>query len=193
MPFLAARWRGAAGAALFALLPAVAAAQVDCDTLPNPIYLQVGDTQEPLMKALGRALRDADPPVSLVYVTSGSCTNVEAIYTDVRITKNPLYVPSSSEAGGWTPKDPVLECKIAAGGHAVQIANSALFVSSCNPDDPPTGVRLFQGPVQGYGFIVPKQSSERAITAEEGYFAFGFGEEGARRRGPTKPSCSSAR
>lgn len=178
MPPLAPLFRSA-GAALLALASASsAAAQVDCDALPNPVYLQVGDTQEPLMKALGRALRDEETPLSLVYVTSGSCTNVEAIYTDVPITKNPLYIPSSSEAPDWTSKDPSRECKIEAGGHAVQIANSALFVSSCNPDEPPAGVALFQGPVQGYGFIVPKQSSERAITAEEGYFAFGFGNEG---------------
>lgn len=29
-----------------------------CSDLPNPVYLQVGDTQEPLMKQLGRRLRE---------------------------------------------------------------------------------------------------------------------------------------
>jgi hypothetical protein len=151
---------------------------VDCDALPNPVYLQVGDTQEPLMKKLGRALRDADDPVSVVYVTSGSCTNVEAMYTGVPITKNPLYAPSTAEDAAWTSDKPAKECKVPAGGHAVDVANSALFVSSCDPSAPPAGIKLFQGPVQGYGFVVPKQSSQRAITAEEAYFAFGFGERG---------------
>ena len=155
-----------------------AAAQVDCSTLANPLYLQVGDTQEPLMKKLGRALRDADAPITLVYLTSGSCTNVEAIYSNVAITKNPLYVPSTLEDPSWTPLKPSLACTIPAGGHAVDVANSALFVSSCNPNAPPPGVKLFQGPVQGYGFVVPKLSSQRAITAEEAYFAFGFGNRG---------------
>src|SRR4051812_3461850 len=68
---------------------------VACSDLPNPIYLQVGDTQEPLMKNLGRALRDSSAnPMTIVYVTSGSCTNIEAIYADTKITKNPFYVPS---------------------------------------------------------------------------------------------------
>jgi hypothetical protein len=161
------------------LLPSQrASAQVDCATLQNPLYLQVGDTQEPLMKELGRALRNADAPITLIYVTSGSCTNVEALYTGVPITKNPLYVPSAAEDATWTPQKPGVECKIAAGGHPVELANSALFVSSCSPNPPPAGIKLFQGPVQGYGFVVPKQSSQRAITAEEAYFAFGFGERG---------------
>lgn len=153
-------------------------AQVDCGSLPNPLYLQVGDTQEPLMKSLARALRDADAPITLIYVTAGSCTNVEAIYTGVPITKNPLYVPSTVEDAAWTTSKPALECKVPSGGHLVDVANSALFVSSCNASAPPADVKLFQGPVQGYGFVVPKASSQRAITAEEAYFAFGFGERG---------------
>jgi hypothetical protein len=172
------RWVAAVGTLVTLLVGARASAQVDCGALPNPIYLQVGDTQEPLMKELGRVLRDADPPVSIVYVTSGSCTNVEALYTGVKITKNPLYVPSTAEDATWTAAKPALECRIAAEGHEVEIANSALFVSSCNPNPPPAGVKLFQGPVQGYAFVAPKLSSQRAITAEEAYFAFGFGERG---------------
>jgi hypothetical protein len=164
-------------ASLLFASPRVAAA-VDCATLPNPLYLQVGDTQEPLMKELGHALRDADAPITLVYVTSGSCTNVEALYTGVPITKNPLYVPSTAEDASWTTAKPSVECTIAPSGHPVELANSALFVSSCNPNPPPAGIKLFQGPVQGYGFVVPKQSSQRAITAEEAYFAFGFGDRG---------------
>jgi hypothetical protein len=157
--------------------PVPAVAQESCAALPNPVYAQVGDTQEPLMKELGRRLRDEDPPITLVYLTSGSCTNIEAIYTDVPITKNMLYAPSSAEQPDWKPSDPAIECKIAAGGQQLELANSALFVSSCNPDGPPAGIKLFSGPVQPYGFVVPEGSSQRAITAEEAYFAFGFGDQ----------------
>jgi len=48
--------------------------------LPNPVYLQVGDTQEPLLKSLGAALANEASPVSFIYITSGSCTNIDAIY-----------------------------------------------------------------------------------------------------------------
>jgi hypothetical protein len=155
-----------------------AAAEPLCDDLPNSIYLQVGDTQEPLMKALGRALANSTVrPVTLIYTTSGSCTNVEAIYQGIPITVNPKYVPSKSDAPDWKTSDASPTCTIATGGHAVDVANSALFVSACNPDDPPAGVRLFQGPVQAYVFVVPEASTQRAITAEEAYFVFGFGND----------------
>jgi hypothetical protein len=156
-----------------------ALAQVRCDDLPSPLYLQVGDTQEPLIKALGRALRDSTAkPMTLIYVTSGSCTNIEAIYQGVAITTNPRYVPSKSEDPTWKTSDASPSCTIASAGHSVDVANSALFVSACNPADPPSGVALFRGPNQGYGFIVPEASTQSAITAEEGYFTFGFGEAG---------------
>jgi hypothetical protein len=32
--------------------------------------------------------------------------------------------------------------------------------------------------VQAYGFVVPEKSTQKAITAEEAYFVFGFGSEG---------------
>ena len=149
---------------------------VACSSLQNPVYLQVGDTQEPLMKELGRALRDADAPITLVYLTSGSCPNVTAIYTDVKITKNMLYVPSTAESASWDRSMPSLPCTVDPAGQSVELANAALFVSSCTKDPTPSGIKLFQGPVQGYGFVVPKLSTQVAITAEEAYFAFGFAD-----------------
>jgi len=163
----------------FGLTDAARAQDVACSELPNPIYLQVGDTQEPLMKSLGRALADSSVnPMTIVYVTSGSCTNIEALYTDTKITKNPFYVPSSAADAGWSPKDPSPTCTIPEGGHLIDVANSALFVSACNPEMPPAGIKLFQGPVQGYSFVVPEASLQKSITAEQGYFVFGFGNSG---------------
>jgi len=154
-------------------------AQPKCSDLPDPIYLQVGDTQEPLMKTLGRALRDSKArAMTLVYITTGSCTNIEAIYTGKKITSNPKYVPSSAEDPGWKTTDASPVCTIASEGHEVEVANSALFVSACNPDDAPAGIKLFQGPNQGYVFAVPEASDQRAITAEQAYFVFGFGSAG---------------
>src|SRR5262245_51470803 len=90
-----------------------------CSELPNPIYLQVGDTQEPLMKGLGRALADSSVmPMTLVYLKSSSCTNIEAMYTGLKITANPNYVPSSAENPGFTSKDAAPFCNIGPDGHA---------------------------------------------------------------------------
>lgn len=67
----------------------------DCGTRPNPVYLQVGDTQKPLIKTLGQKLRASTVnPMTLIYAINGSCTNVSAMYTGTKLTTNPKFVPS---------------------------------------------------------------------------------------------------
>ena len=61
---------------------------------------------------------------------------------------------------------------------SVSVRATGSVRSSCTQADPPGGVALFQGPVQGYLFVVPEASAETAITAEEAYFTFGFGAAG---------------
>ena len=83
------------------------AGAVTCDQLTNPIYLQVGDTQVNLMKRLGRALRDnLTHPITLVFVTSGSCTNIANFYasapgsgTRVRISLPAVLAPHPLAGG----------------------------------------------------------------------------------------------
>ena len=152
-----------------------------CDALPNPVYLQVGDTQTNLMKRLGRALRDSPTkPMTLVFLTSGSCTNIATIYnhTPIAANTNMQYVPSIAEDGAWTPASPTLTCTAPAAGVVPDIANSALFNSACTTTAPPTTVHLTPGPAQAYVMAVPKASSQTAITSQEAYFVFGFGMAG---------------
>ena len=150
-----------------------------CASLPNTVYLQIGDTQEPVIKALGKALRNSTVnPMTIVYTTSGSCTNIDAFYNGTKITVNPKYIPSSVENPTWADTAASPSCIIPTGGHAIDLANSALFVSSCNPAAPPAGIALFQGPIQAYTLAVPKASTQVAMTAEEAYFTFGFGNTG---------------
>ncbi len=150
-----------------------------CDQLTNPIYLQVGDTQLNLMKRLARALRDnTAKPITMVFTTSGSCTNIQAIYTRVPITTTLQFVPSTAEDPAWTPASPTLTCTPPTGGVVPDIANSALFNSACTTETPPATVALTQGPVQAYVMAVPSASSQVAITMEEAYFVFGFGAAG---------------
>ncbi len=169
----------AAALASAVIVSASPARAANCADLPNPLYLQVGDTQEPLMKSLGKQLREsAVHPMTLVYLTAGSCTNIDAFYNDTKLTQNPKYVPSAAEDPAWDPSKPSPSCTIDPAGVPLDVANSALFVASCTQVDPPGGVGLFQGPVQAYLFVVPEASTQKAITAEEAYFTFGFGAAG---------------
>ncbi len=168
----------AGGASLLA--PQVAAA-APCNFTDPMVVAQVGDTQNNLMKRLGRALRDNDAkPLVLVWRTSGSCTNINQIYQQTPIAAATVmsYVPSVAEDAGWTPSSPVLTCELPA-AKVPDISNSALFNSACpGGDAPPANVRLAQGPVQAYVLAVPEASPETYITYEEAYFVFGFGAAG---------------
>lgn len=141
--------------------------------------MQIGDTQEPLIKALARKLRDNTPnPITIVYATSGSCSNIDAIVRETPFSLNMNYVPSSAEDPTWTPATAALTCTPAAPGQVPDIANSNVFVSACNATLPAT-IAEIHGPVQAYVMAVPEaNTSDRAITFEEAYFVFGFGSAG---------------
>lgn len=163
--------------ALAAAIPLQArAANVTCSSLVSSstptLWLQIGDTQEPLIKLLGRDLANSTTnKMTIVYITAGSCANVPAIYNGTpKLTGNMNYIPPGYD-GTSTP--PVCTNDI-AGGHVIDVANAALFTSTCGFTKPNT-VTEQQGPVQAYALVVPNGSSQTSITAEEAYFVFGFG------------------
>jgi hypothetical protein len=179
------RWRGVV--VLCASIGALASFErtahaVNCSTLSNPLVIESGDTQEPLLKSVGRKLRDSTVnPMTLIYLLTGSCTLIDDKFNGRSLAQNAVvsYVPSTAENPSWTPGQPSSQCTIdAAGGLPIDVAISALFVSGCTMNPTPSGLGLFQGPIQGYTFIVPKASSQTAIVAEEAYFTFGFGQAG---------------
>ena len=150
-----------------------------CSALPNPLDLQVGDTQEPLMKALGQKLRESQVnPITIIYKTSGSCTNIDAMYNGTKLTTNPFYIPSAAEDPTWDPSKPTPQCTVDPAGVTLDVVNSNVFVSACTQTPAPAGIGTFQGPTQPYVFVTPKASAQKSITAEEAYFTFGFGAAG---------------
>lgn len=160
-----------------ALLAGTATAHAaPCGAFTNPVFLQVGDTQENLVKFLGvQTVQDPDRPIDLVYVTSGSCTNIDAICANTLLANGATvkYIPA-----GLDPTVAAPTCQLTA-AQALDVANSALFVSACTAaGTPPAEVTFHEGPKQAYVFAVPEVSNEVAITAEEAYFAFGFGDQG---------------
>ncbi len=149
----------------------------DCSSLPNPIYLQVGDTQVNLMKALGRKLRDNAPkPITLIWASTGSCTNIQTIYahTQIATTLVMSYAPSIAEDPSFVTGSTAPTCAYTVPVYA-DIGNSAVFNSACTDAAPPANVQLTVGPRQGYVLAMPKGTDQTAITAEEAYFLFGFG------------------
>ncbi|HTQ05003.1 MAG TPA: hypothetical protein VMI54_14160 [Polyangiaceae bacterium] len=153
--------------------------QGTCARLPGKIvYVESGDTQENLLKNLGRELRDT-AGITLVFNLTGSCTLTNDIYTNTKVVPDGTlkYIPSSAEDPSWTPQMAEPTCTTPPDGVTLDLAISALFVESCGLGGPPddSGLGLIQGPVQAYTFVVPTASDQTAIWAEEAYYAFGFG------------------
>ena len=153
-----------------------------CSTLgAQPIvYIENGDTQEPLVKRLGQKLLASASPVRLVYKNRRTCDLALDLYTGTKLVNDAIlirYIPTPDDpaAVGWNPSMPAPSCEADAGGNTIDLGIGATYISSC-PSLPAKPAALAQqvGPVQSYGFIVPKASSQIAITAQEGYFAFGF-------------------
>ena len=144
------------------------------------MYIESGDTQEPLLKALGRQLRD-EANVSIVFELTGSCTLSPNLYAGTAIPKNTtmMYIPSTAENPSWVTADAEDTCTTdPVNGTAPNLGISALFPSSCaGLTAPPAGIGSFNGPIQAYTFIVPdaELATQKSISAEEAYYAFGDG------------------
>jgi hypothetical protein len=165
-------------AALACVLTASAAHAQDCTALENPVYVQAGSTVLPLLRELGRALRDAPDPITLVFTDGRSCAIIDGIVNDTPLTVNLDYVPSTLEDPDWTADQPPRSCTIPPEGVPVDLAHADIFPESCGGDLALGDVAVFTGPVLPFVFVVPPASSQTAITAEEAYFAWGFGAAG---------------
>ena len=148
-----------------------------CGKLPGTVlYVESGDTQENLLKNLGRHLRDT-ANITVAFFLTGSCTLTADMYGGAKVLKSGTlkYIPSTVEDPTWTAAKAEPTCTTGPDGVALDFAISALFVDSCGLGPTPAGLGLIQGPVQAYTFIVPTASDQKAIWAEEAYYAFGFG------------------
>jgi hypothetical protein len=170
-----------ASAAVASVCAEGAASAGNCSALtgaaPPTVVVESGDTQENLLKTAGaKLLGSTAMPMRILYNLTGSCTLINDAYMGNKIATTLSYIPTQTEMPGWTPSMPSPTCtNDIAGGAAIDVAISALFVSSCTMTAPPAGMGLITGPIQGYSFVVPKASSQRGVTAEEAYFTFGFG------------------
>jgi hypothetical protein len=148
-----------------------------CSSLVNPLYVMSGDTQVPILKALGKALRqDATTPTTLVWQATGSCSIIDAVYNNTPLKVNLSYIPADPS---WDPNaGTVPTCAPDAAGAPVQLGIPIVFPASCTSTPTPASVEVVKGPVQSFVFVVPTASTAQAISAEQAYMVFGFGAAG---------------
>jgi hypothetical protein len=158
------------------------AAPPPCSALPGTIvYVESGDTQEALLKRLGRELRDrAD--IMLVFLFTGSCALTPNLYNGTAIAPGQVmdFIPSTAENAAWTTADAESTCTVMTPTQPM-LGISALYPASCQLGGPDAGsnIGLIDGPIQAYTFVVPPAAftaDGMAIYAEEAQAAFGTGK-----------------
>lgn len=167
--------------ALGTATPSAQAQDVSCTELDNPVYIFAGSTVLPLLNNLGRRLRDSQThPMTLVFVDGRSCAIMESIINGTPLEVNLNYVPSTEEDPDWTPDLSPRQCVVPEGGVPIDLTHADIFPESCGAglEDNLGDVKIFPGPVLSFNFVVPPSSSQEAITAEEAYFVWGFGQAG---------------
>jgi hypothetical protein len=147
-----------------------------CTSLVNPVFILTGDVHVPLFRQVGKMLRGRPDPTTLVWVTTDACAMVSTVYAGDRITPNGSYIPADPAWDATTGSLPT--CTMPAGGVPADLAAFCGDPSLCGAGETPAGLKLVTGPVQSFIYIVPAASTATAISAEEAYFVFGFGESG---------------
>ncbi len=166
---------GAMGAlALGAARPAHA---ITCDTLPNPVYVAGSSAVGPFIKAMGGPLSALATPLTIVYKSQGSCVGVNDIILDT--TPTGACAAGACITGTAVYYDALgmqQMCDLPAAGQHVDVGISDVYALSCTGvTTVPADVTDSLGPIQAMTLVVPKASTQTAMTAEEAYFVFGFG------------------
>jgi hypothetical protein len=164
--------------------PALADNTGDCGNAssPNPIYVGGSTAMGPVLAALDTVLAKQATPITLVYANAagqtGSCIGVGFIVADTTPTGACAAGACPTGTGQYTDASGALHnCNLPADAH-LDVGISDVFATSCpGVATQPADIKDTQGPIQAMNFIISRAnpSPPQAITAEEGYFVFGFG------------------
>jgi ABC-type phosphate transport system substrate-binding protein len=150
------------------------------DAAVNPVYVTGSTAVRPFLVGVAKALAAETPPSTVVYQGVGSCVGVAAVYsTDVskRLMRD---IPASggrpaNYAVYYRPDGSTEECALDAAGTPVDVGVSDAFASTCGFSTAPAGTSIldYQGPIQPMVFVAPGNSTQKNISAEAAYIAFG--------------------
>ena len=159
----------------------------------NVVYVTGSTALRPFLTALAPVVAADNPSYTIVYQSQGSCAGVAAAFDSVLAKRIIKDVP----AAGSKPANYAIyfnndgtaqECFLDTTGAGetgtdwpnVDLGISDVFAKSCGYDAAPAGITIadYFGPIQPMTFVVPSASSQRVISAEAAYLAFGLGGGG---------------
>lgn len=93
--------------ALNLFAPTLAWAQVNCVELPGPIVvIEHGDTQSRMLQDLGRKLRDAEEPMTLVHFPRSTCKEAYFVFSGQGAEANAVPWTAEPNPENGTPSIP---------------------------------------------------------------------------------------
>lgn len=176
------RWMGLWGLGLGLAASATAAEpNVDCTTLPNPLYFPATTLLESFLAEVSPVLADetvvGKDQMTVVHFPLSSCIAYETHREgEPLIGSAEYYLPDGTQAVCDMPVGSMIQADLSAmdvGG-----------VTCLGGKAPPADLREFPSHVETLGFIVPRNSSQTAITATEAYYIMKFGGEADRQVPP---------
>lgn len=156
------------GASLVPL--STASAQVDCSTLPNPIYGIGGSAPNVLFRYAAGALRRIPNPITVVYQSPGACAAMGALVNDVPLTGTATY---------WDENDAPQTCNVPQGTLASWGSMATTAPTCSGITGLPATVGDYLGPASAFSILVPRNTTaQQSISSEALYFLYGYGPAG---------------
>lgn len=169
----------AAAALATALTSLPASALPLCGANGQPVVYMAG-TAKPYVAAVAKALFSDSAPITIVFVSVTSCLGLDAVLSPGTspISGTASYFDAASPNPGNEEKCTI---DVPDGGTVtVDIGASDVFANTCTgaTGGLPKDVGDFFGPVASMTFVVPKASTEKAISATAAYYVYGLGAGG---------------
>ena len=148
---------------------------------PTRVYLQVGRHAGAAAEGAGQQLRASTVnPITIIYKTTGSCTNIDAMYNGTKLTTNPDLRPlAGPRIPGWDPSQALAPVHHRSGGRRARPRQLQRLRQRLHAAVDARGDRRVPGrrcsPTCSSS---PRPARQTAITAESAYFVFGFGAAG---------------
>lgn len=166
-------------------------AETDCTQLPNPIFFPATTLLESFLSRVSPVLADpaimGEDQMTIVHFPLSSCITYDLHKDQVPLTGTAIY---------YLPNGSQQTCDMPVGGDTKSdlSAMDVGGVTCLGGQTPPAELKEVPSHVETLGFVVPRNSSQTAITATEGYYLMKFGGETDRQVSPwTDPNFINVR
>ena len=162
--------------------PVASGTGVLCTDLTNPVYFPATTLLESLLSKVSPVLADVNimgaDQMTVIHFPLSSCLTYDIHKDQTALTGTGVYyLPNGTQA----------VCDMPVGGDPILSDLSAMDVGGVTclgGQTPPADLTEYPSHVETLGFVVPRNSSQTAITATEAYYLLKFGGEAGREVAP---------